>query len=174
MNIIIEGPDCSGKSTLISQTFRDHIVVHNGVYRSPIEAFDAYLNQIPDPAILKGSTPLVLDRSYISEQIYGPIYRQRGLDDFQVRLLESAYRRIKAVVVLCTPPKAMVLTEWKRRQSKGQEYIHNSEIFDQIVEMYYNDIDSVTTLPVITYDFTVQNPEDLKKRIVAARGNFYE
>lgn len=65
--IIIEGPDFTGKSTLATNiASRGHVYIHSSYesLRSFRKGFQANLGK-----------PMVLDRSWVSEMIYGPALR---------------------------------------------------------------------------------------------------
>lgn len=149
MNIIIEGADCSGKSTLIEQQFSDYCVIHNGVYPSPDLAFKAYMGQIPSPK--RNFNNIVWDRMFISEQIYGPIYRNGGLSPLQVFELHEKLKAIQTIIILCDPGDKVLLETWRSR--KSEEYITDEESYMEIVEGYRM-LRAVTDLPVILYDWT--------------------
>lgn len=69
--IIVEGPDFTGKSTLATNiASRGHVYLHSSYesLRSFRKNFTANLGK-----------PMVLDRSWVSEMIYGPVLRPENL-----------------------------------------------------------------------------------------------
>lgn len=165
MNIIIEGPDCSGKSTLIKTIFNDQCIIHNGVYRSPKLAHRAYMDQIPSNQMCRDNPYIVWDRQYISEQIYGSIYRNACMFKDQVDAIELKHRFIKTIVIVCNPGTDTIMTEWARRRNAGQEYVEQLDCFEQIVDVYTNKFDSICNLPFFEFNYLTDDISSIKDRI---------
>jgi len=175
MSIIIEGPDCSGKSTLILEEFNDLCVIHNGRYPSPMEAFKAYLGQCPSPRY--NFHNIVWDRNYPSEQIYGKIYRSKNIGQEHIDVLEKHLADIKTVIVLCCPPKETIINNWRKLKQERNEYIENESYFEDIVNEYDKYFNLYVMLPVVHYDYTEtafnkENP--IKVRIEQMRTMWYD
>lgn len=102
--IILEGIDGSGKTTLAAklakalQAFR----VHHGTYRDakPTQLVDIYSASL-QPALL-GYAPVVLDRAWYSEPIYGAVFRNgtNRLSQMDVSLLEALMYTAPSLVVV--------------------------------------------------------------------------
>ena len=156
--IIFEGSDGSGKSTLIKKLTsvvpNNYIVNHNGVYKSREVAFAAYNSQLNTPP----DSQLLLDRSYISELIYGNVIR--GEDNSKIKkevskLEERINLYYKPLVVFCNPPLETVLNTWEGRTV--DEYVKRKEKITQIYNEYQL-IDKYTSLPIVEFDYTdIQN-----------------
>ena len=76
--IYVDGPDCCGKSTLISAIKREgDLVIHNGLYETPAQAYAAYIRQIQSflAASQTKYNRLILDRGVLSEIVYGQVLR---------------------------------------------------------------------------------------------------
>jgi thymidylate kinase len=165
MNLIIEGPDCSGKSTLIAAAFADFCVIHNGVYKSPTDAFNRFMQQIPSVHNAVNHPILIWDRNYPSELIYGDIYRQKTLTAEQTEEVETAHLAMGTIVVLCLPPRDVVLAAWRDRKNHGQEYVEMEDSFNLILDAYYENFSDICQLPCIIYDYTTMSVEDLMDSI---------
>lgn len=174
MNLLIEGPDCSGKSTLIQTVLSDYCVIHNGVYKSPDLAYKAYMEQIPSNYSAIVCPLIVWDRQYVSEQIYGPIFRGKGLSQEQVEAIEAKHRALNTVVVLCAPPKEVVMQQWKLRNAKREEYIEQESYFEKIVDEYFGNFEAHCSLPFITFNYLDDDLLELKKRVYNLRNNVYQ
>lgn len=175
MSIIIEGPDCSGKSTLILEEFNDMCVIHNGRYPSPMEAFKAYLGQCPSPQYNHNN--IVWDRNYPSEQIYGRIYRSKNIPQEDIDVLEKHLADIKTVIVLCCPPQGIIIDNWRKLKQQRNEYIENESYFQDIVREYDVVFNSYVSLPVIHYDYMYKEfnkSHPIKERIEKMRTTWYD
>lgn len=157
--LIFEGSDCTGKSTLINKIYETYetlgdsnvILIHNGVYESRAQAFEAYCDQLSDNA----DKAILLDRSYISELIYGSIYRNEHNSKWksEIRLVESmASNYYKPLVINCTPPFCVVFDSWVGRINS--EYLKDSEVLESVYNEYKKNIKVHTSLPVVNFDYT--------------------
>lgn len=174
MNLLIEGPDCSGKSTLIQTVLSDFCIIHNGVYKSPDLAFKAYMDQIPSNYSAIVCPLIVWDRQYVSEQIYGPIFRGKGLSQEQVEAIEAKHRALNTIVVLCNPPKDVVMQQWRLRNAKREEYIEQESYFDKIVDEYYENFATHCSLPFIEFNYLDDDLMDVKRRVLNMRTQIYK
>lgn len=109
--IIVEGPDNSGKSTLIKQLREDLGVrlitpIAQGPTRSMKDLYDRTY-YIIDQAIRNKSDKIIVDRiNLISEDIYGPICRQRNLWDSMAKekqKLWSSLNLLNPFIIYCRP-----------------------------------------------------------------------
>jgi hypothetical protein len=104
---IIEGPDGSGKSTLIETLGlkRLHTVAFKPEYGDPMQF---YCNRVGDAV-----EPTGFDRLWLSEIIYGPMLRTDSA------ITESQARTLKSVcaipVVVCLPPFDVTLDATRSR-----------------------------------------------------------
>ena len=166
---IFEGPDGSGKTTLAKWYAEKTRAVY--VHCGPVPDFDGkmlqqYYLDAMEPA-LRGRRPVVMDRCWVSEPIYGCAFRG-GLDRLgaakRVALEMTAAAR-DAVVVLCRPPLETCLTSWRARHADGDEYVTAEAIMTAIWQAY-GDI-YITGLPVVNYDYTRDNRDELVERVLA-------
>lgn len=118
MNIVVEGPDGCGKSTLIEHMMieyptlkvRPRSWLHDG-HRGPIK--DLYRWTIQDMATWgMESTPRLYDRyPFVSEYIYGPLIRgevdSRFFGPEAIDWLQDFYTR--SLLILCIPPRATMM-----------------------------------------------------------------
>lgn len=168
--IILEGPDGGGKSTLAKQ-LSDHlqaVAVHHGPYPAEPNPSPAYHHSM-SPA-LRGVRPVVMDRCWLSEPIYGRVFRN-GLNRGGVyqRMLERVAMACNAVVVQCLPPRQVALDTFVSRHRRGGEMLASA---DQAMLVYdgYCKLRELTSLPVITYDYTQSGAfEDLKASLWRAQ-----
>ena len=149
---IVEGPDGGGKSTYAEELARDtdarlvHCTPFTGVNRGLARLYvEAML-----PALLNYQN-VVLDRSWLSEPIYGKAFR-KGADRIgrvRRRMLERTAMRCACAVVRCQPAWSVCLKTYRSR--KGQEYLETEKQLDVV---YHEYCFMETSLPVVEHDYT--------------------
>jgi len=143
MIYILEGPDGAGKSVLANQLQQQtgFEVIHRVQPKSQedkAKMYETYLH-IPKNTIL--------DRSWYSEMVYGPVMRDDHIISFyQMYDLERLYSSIGAVIIYCTgkPDKL-----WQRCLKRGEEYILAKDTFIDICKGYDKLFNVPHLLPVI-------------------------
>lgn len=125
--IILEGPDCSGKTTLANELmskYKNHVYIHNAV-SDDIEHL--HTTAISCAMALSLDFVVIIDRLHLSEQIYGTIFRQRVAYD--VELFDNKLNSLSNVYkVLCLTDKKSTLEKHKERKDK--------EMFDNISKVW--------------------------------------
>lgn len=166
MIVILEGPDGAGKTTL-SETLREHLqkskmthVVKHGPYNniSPEELCRIYFRSMSHA--LTYNDHVILDRCWLSEPIYGNVYRdgKNRIDVPRRRMLERTALARGAVVVHCQPDFEVCLKAFSARLD--DEYLDTVKQLKQVYEEY-DSLGQGTSLPVVHYDFTRDKIEDL-------------
>ena len=147
--IILEGPDGAGKTTL-AKILTEVLGAHY-VHFGPLPKVRYGLARLYVEAMLRalwGDTPVVMDRCWLSEPIYGQVFRQNedrvGL---KRRLLERLAMRCEVLVIQCTTNNAVMETNFL---SGRPEYLANVEQHRQVVNLYTK---MTTSLPVLKYDY---------------------
>jgi len=169
MILILEGPDGAGKSTLVKQLtqhFGDDMVhtVHHGPYPNlvPEMLCKTYFRSMT-PALTFNDT-VIMDRSWLSEPIYGAVYRdgENRVDLPRRRMLERVALSRGGVVIHCQPHFDICAKAFIAR--KGDEYLDNLEQLRQV----YNEYETLgirTELPVVQYDYEMDSFDDLLKKV---------
>jgi thymidylate kinase len=157
MRIILEGPDCAGKTTLatkLKEKLTDYLYIHHGVYA---HAYKPHLES------LKLET-VIIDRHWPSELIYGTIFRAGptyNIYTMEKRVTENVLTKH----ILCLPPKDLVLKNFLERKGKGQEQFDDvSKVYDAY-KLFKN------TFPYfVLYNYAEQSAEEfIKKEIYGQR-----
>ena len=132
--IIVEGPDASGKSTLINQLMERHpnnCYLHNAVTD---DIASLHKNTIDAALVASQEHWVFIDRLHLSEKIYGTIFRNGpsyDVDAFDIAIL---YRIPMVKKILCMVDKETSLAKHAERKDK--------EMFDDISKVWdmYNDV----------------------------------
>lgn len=147
--IVLEGCDGSGKTTLANVLANRHgyAVVHSGRTPDDVDLVARYRSILTVPG------KMVLDRSFISELVYGPLQYGRSrlttADAAQLALLVAA--RGGVLVHLTGPPEAIA-----RRLRKRDGSAPPLEGIRALIDAYRNVITMLAgTVPIITVDTTV-------------------
>jgi len=148
MLVIIEGPDGSGKSTLAAKLseLSGAVVHHHGPYKGHREIAQHYWRSIDDVAFGDG---VIMDRSWISEPIYGEIVRRTpsriGVNER--RALERGALGASGVVIMCRSSYEFCHANWVDRQE--DEYVRSNDHTRRIWSKYAA---LESPLPELSYD----------------------
>ncbi len=171
MIIILEGPDGGGKTTL-AETLRQRLQsdrmthsIKHGPYKgvSPEDLCKIYFRSM-SPA-LTYDDHVIMDRAWLSEPIYGEVYRggQNRVDVQRKRMLERVAHARGAVVIRCQPDYDTCMGTFKKRIA--EEYLDNvtqlREVYDGYEAMFMH-----TSLPVIHYDYEHDTLDDILIRLM--------
>lgn len=157
--IILEGPDCSGKTTLanvlyskIAQCRLTHYSSHDfpKMLRHAVMSF----NGMSD----------ISDRFHLSHIPYDRYYRKTEPEILTVRMLDRVLLANNSLVILCIPPWEVVRDQWMAR--RDQELIKDMATMRNIYD-WYSDYEPV--LPHIRYDYTEMCTSKLYKEITLTR-----
>lgn len=156
--IIVEGPDGAGKSTLVERLagWYKAEVVHHGPYKGKKKLGDTYLSSfVPDSEgtrFAKTKT-VILDRSWLSEDVYGPIFRGGSrLTVGDRRVLLRAALGARGAVIVALPPFETCLKNIAGRAKDA--YLEDNPKFKEVYDAFAGMITTFKELPVARYDFT--------------------
>jgi thymidylate kinase len=173
MIIILEGPDGAGKTTL-AETLRqrlqsDHMtqIVKHGPYTNLVaeELCKIYFRSMTQA--LTYNDHVIMDRSWLSEPVYGSVYRggANRVDMPRKRMLERVALARGAVVVQCQPSFDLCATTFASRSE--DEYLDTIKQLRQVYDEYET-LKLHTDLPVVHYDYQYDEVDDLMEKINTA------
>ena len=161
--IIVDGPDGSGKTTLIKGwDLPSQHYIHHGAYQGERAIAHHYMDSLmrAEKVLRTGLKTFVMDRSWLAEPIYGAAYRngEDRIGPGRARMLERVALSLDALVVICLPPYEVCRDNWARRNALGQEYVTKESAFKAIYDGYVKllqDLESKKKpLNVVSYDYT--------------------
>jgi thymidylate kinase len=130
--ILLEGPDCSGKTTLAEKLIKldpNHAMIHNGIWPD-IQKLHFDTN---DAARKMNKThTVIIDRLHISDLVYGSVFRNGPAYDIleaDKTIFNDGY-----IKILCLPPKKVCVKMHKDRIEK-EDFKSNDKVWD-----FYNDL----------------------------------
>lgn len=161
MIVIFEGPDYSGKDHLINSIREESdkystMYFYNSVYKSQAIAMKAFKGQLYITESIfnntYGKAGTFFNRFHISSAIYGSVVRGERLMYNQYNEIEKTLSRLNAQIILCLPPKDIVLKGWEDRLD--EEYVKDKDLMSQVYDEYCQ-IENYTSLPIVKHDFSL-------------------
>jgi hypothetical protein len=161
--IIVEGPDGSGKTTLIKNildAYPDLTVAPRVVSKETNDLVD--LQQWVDQNLAEGFQYTLFDRyRLISEFIYGPVLRKEQRAGFtSPAWVHGSLRRfyqLKPIIIYCLPPLSVV-----KMNIAGDET--NRAVWDHVEQLYTAYLQraslDVIHAGAVVYDYTVWSDRD--------------
>ena len=152
MIIVLEGSDCTGKSTLAQEFVkRGFKYEHFGVPAPDEDLFKTYTD-----ALLNAQGDVVFDRLHVGALVYAEIMRNSQgpmITVTELRLLNRLILGLGGAIVFCETYVDDILKLWRERQHG--EYVKAEERLQSIIVRYHDlYIEELLLLPnVLTYDF---------------------
>jgi len=125
-NILVEGPDCSGKSTVVERLKNLLKWDSKSLHHRQGNQFQRYLQEYTQENI-------VFDRGHVSESVYGQLWR--GGDPFneeEKRLLDGLCKHRSLIIFTCPPIHLLKVRYIDRKfsqQIKFEELEYARELF---------------------------------------------
>lgn len=162
--LIIEGIDGVGKTTLVEYLEGYGMKKYHFDYDSKnMDLFTKYMR-----VLLEDNNKLVLDRSFISEMVYGPVIRNKcklSLEDYTKLLI--AYKNVGTKIIYLTAPKEILL---KRRNDEKDDYDVITNYYDELNKKYDDIMEYsskfIDVIGINTYESNIEQVRGQVKRLV--------
>ena len=150
MRLILEGPDCAGKSTMAKELAeRLGLDIIKSTYYGP-KTSDAYRERL-------ACQDVVIDRCWISELIYSKYFGYPSIvDDFTDKTLCDICVKQNIPIVVMLPPIDIII---QRMMYRSDDFY--SVVSPNIDAIYQDYVDYCTARPFV-YVFRDYNPSKLK------------
>lgn len=146
--ILLDGPDCAGKTTLANAIKaevekRGYVAnIHHLGKPEPGTCWamhaEALLNNIYE--MLNGAV-VIMDRQFLSEGIYGAVYRDGSEYPETMRFMDMLFNRYRALKVICCPAvETVVKTHAAMKKVRFEEYDSG---MDKVAQRYLDLWESV-------------------------------
>lgn len=155
--IIVEGPDGSGKSTLIRNLGYEHTLWMGGarIKHPTLGVTWAYPDETRsrvqfDRQLQQQLQRVAFDRFHISERVYGPLLRgEQAMDDNTFCQINDEVRRQRIPVILCLPPYEVA---YANVTLAGRERpVYQTDAF---LRRAYDEFLALQPWATVVYDFT--------------------
>lgn len=173
--IVVEGPDGSGKTTLINklQEVLGYPVHHTGGPPADRAAWVHKLMVLWDFKNRAQGGPVILDRlPHISETTYGPLYDRPLMDPLDV--LNRDLQDLRPLIIYCRLPHVARMFSHISMEEKAHKPRSHVDLvlrnYDRLVAAYDARIESVEKLgvPVIRYAWTDDDFDTLLEAVKCA------
>jgi hypothetical protein len=169
VNILLEGADCTGKTTLANSVFKNFHRHHNGV-----PPWNDEKNNVADvrawqmvnlthkiDALCDG---VLIERSWISGQVYGPVTKcKAAYTELDHRIFVRRFMSLNSILLFAIPPFEVAYTLWRERASRGEELlIHDrqyAEVYYGFLRAFENSLADFPPGTVAEYDWTQDDIE---------------
>jgi thymidylate kinase len=169
--LILEGPDGAGKSTagVLLAKMLSGVYIHNNETRAvkdSIDLFSLFSSQFEyaDKLFDLAYFPVIIDRTFISEEIYGPVFR--GTSRLSIQHSSTLLTDLKAsrhVVVNFRPPLDTVLENFT--QSQDAQMLKDPAHLVQVYHRYSTLRLEAYSNRIIEYDYTNHDLMSLKEAV---------
>ena len=178
-NIVLEGPDFAGKSTLAEELalrFNDHKVYHTG---GPVLNYAEYHNRVADMLHTARTGPIIFDRvPMVSGRIYGTV-----LENHDGNIPPSRWYDLQLfcpyIFILCHPNEInqVTLEDYLERQKgkahKSLDYARRAFAYRyKLREDYMHIPETIRSLNsrVFIYDYLTHTPAQVERWIMTSWG----
>lgn len=158
--IIVEGIDGVGKTTLVDYIVEQGLEKHHFDYdEKNMNLYKKYMRVLNSSNLNK-----VLDRSFISEMVYGPVIRGKSkleLEQFKRLLLE--YKKSRTSIIYLTAPKEILL---KRREKDLTDFEMIQKFYDKL-NLQYDKVMSYSMdfIDVLKLDTSLNSSEEVQRKV---------
>lgn len=155
MNIILEGPDCAGKTSL-AKKLKKELGINCKYIHLDSNAKESEYICVLDPEKHPSIKHKIIDRHWPSELVYGHVFRNGPR--INIDKIVNYAKKQNVIYILCLPPKAEVSKNFHSR-IESEQYNTVSKVYDFYKMML------ALHKEFIKYDYTKQSFEDIYKKI---------
>lgn len=155
MLLILEGVDGAGKSTLASELEKEGYKIVHRLYNPDYADF----SQAYEDLLLEISEPTVLDRSFISEIVYGQVLRQHSRLSLEALsyLLKIASMKM-GKVLYCYAPSEVIRSRLKEPDNEHENVLRH---LAQLIDAYKHLMKQISQqIPIIYIDTSLLSPAE--------------
>ena len=168
--IIVEGPDCSGKTTLAKALANGlnynyvHMSGAPALHSAMAEYHAATLHSIEWTVGNVYGSGCVMDRSWPSEHVYGRLFRPHLVSRFPFVQQIDKIKTLRGIYIMCDSEEIVGL----HNKEPDPSHHYDDGLFAAIVYEYRNltTIMMMDGLPVIQYDRAKHLPQDFAKQVI--------
>lgn len=168
MVVVLEGPDCSGKTQLAERLAIEFgfKVVHTGRPGKDEDLFVSYTDRLIEA--LSDDQPVVFDRLHIGETVYGPVMRKTDLlGPLGLRLIDRVIAARNVKTVICLLERSTYIPRFTNR---GDDYVKDSVKAIKIYNQYHDYYNRHRFCAGVTrYDFEHDDLDDLYYTLFSPR-----
>lgn len=167
-HISVEGCDATGKSTLIKllSDELDYTVVKGSDFQIAEQGVDKMFEYMMN--IAKSEQNLIIDRDFISNLVYAPLFDKNMLSDEMVKELINIKKDKSILVYLYADAEDIK----GRLSNRGDEYVSVDKI-ETILESYEKIIYD-HDIELVSFNTSIFNPKDIVDSILHYLDNIYK
>ena len=158
MLVIIEGPDGSGKTTLVKDLCNNYGYMEiKSVQRDLPNQYDSWFTIIKQLA--DSDAKYVMDRCYLSEWVYRLTMADKVPNMTLLDMVVLLYLRPNVKIVFCNNNNA-----YKNACNRGEDYVETRKQHNRITNTYeflYDTLKTFTTIDVIKYKYSNKSVQKL-------------
>lgn len=149
--ILLEGPDCCGKTTLASgiqhicERFNVPYTYIHADYKEGTNMFEYHTRLLLRAIVAAKQGVVVLDRLHWSEKVYAEVYRGGSPWTVGWRFFERVLNRFAAIRVIATPEDPSRARDWHMESKRDEMYQSGNE---KVAEWYLHILNQHSDSPL--------------------------
>lgn len=186
--ILLEGPDCCGKTTLASgiqhicQRFEVPYTYIHADYSPDVDMFDYHTKLLLKAILASRQGVVVIDRLHWSEYVYANVYRGGSKWPVAWRFFERVLNRFAVTRIIANPRDIRTAKKWHKESKRDEMYDTDNDkvaqgyntlpVNEQSHPLYYRyDRDQHPLSPRnnLPLDFAIRVLQNMEKGIAAQR-----
>lgn len=158
--IVLDGPDCSGKTTLAEMIVAKTNGLHfHQIYRWKDRMFTYHTAALHRAIEAAEDRVVVLDRLWMSEAIYGAVYRQGTKWPHEGRMMDRVIRKHGGIYIICSgTPENIGRRHAEMKLKRPEQFSENMQLIaEKFNQMYFG-------------NRNIQNPADYSDHLAKIGG----